>query len=111
MRCRQRLFSGCVCANPNPQGFQVFVRSLESRLCCVSDPNPIRITLGWDIFECRPRLGRYFLYNATALACHGFETYGSEYKTEHGIANRPYGEGYKKYEEETDTLPGQPRLL
>jgi hypothetical protein len=48
---------------------------------------------------------------ATALACHGFETYGSEYKTEYGIANRPYGEGYKKYEKETDTLPGQLQLL
>jgi hypothetical protein len=49
--------------------------------------------------------------SATALACHGFETYGSEYKTEHGIANRPYGEGYKKYGKETNTLPGQLQLL
>jgi hypothetical protein len=48
---------------------------------------------------------------ATALACYGFETYGSEYKTEHGIANRPYDEGYKKYEKETDTLLGQLQLL
>jgi hypothetical protein len=51
------------------------------------------------------------LNNATALACHGFETYESEYKTEHGIANRPYSKGYKKYKEETDILPGRPRLL
>ena len=87
------------------------MRSLESRLYYVSDPNPIRITLKWDIFECRLRLGQYFLYNAMALACHGFKTYRSEYKTEYGIANRPYGEGYKKYKEKTDILPGQPRLL
>jgi hypothetical protein len=89
----------------------MFVRSLESQLYCVSDPNPIRITLGWDIFECRPRLDRYFLYNTTALVYHGFETYRSEYKTEYSITNRPYNEGYKKYKEKTDIFPGQPRLL